>query len=191
MGRGQHTVGSMPADPDFTELRTERLVIRRFRPEDVEAFAAYRSDPNVARYQSWGVYRRTQAASFIAEMAALHPGVPGEWYQFAIADPASDDLLGDTALCVDRDDPSRAEIGFTFAPAHQGKGYATEAARATIGYALDVMGVEVVVGITDARNAASIALLERIGMAYVSTAHVEFKGEWCDEHTYELRRGLR
>ena len=38
---------------------------------------------------------------------------------------------------------------------------------------------------------ASIALLERIGMTHVSTAHVEFKGEWCDEHTYELRRGVR
>jgi len=32
---------------------TDRLVIRRFRPEDAPAFAAYRSDPDVARYQSW------------------------------------------------------------------------------------------------------------------------------------------
>jgi RimJ/RimL family protein N-acetyltransferase len=191
MARGPHTVGRMPADPAFTEIRTGRLVIRRFRPEDVEAFAAYRSDPNVARYQSWDMYTREQAASFIAEIAALHPGVPGEWYQFAVSDPASDDLLGDTALCVDADDPSHAELGFTFAPAHRGKGYATEAVRATIDYAFERLGVEVVMGVTDARNAASIALLERIGMTHVSTAHAKFKSEWCDEHTYELRRGSR
>jgi aminoglycoside 6'-N-acetyltransferase len=181
----------MPADPAFTEIRTDRLVIRRFRPEDVEAFAAYRSDPNVARYQSWDMYTREQAASFVDEMATLHPGIPGQWFQFAVSDPASDDLLGDTALCVDADDPSHAELGFTFAPAHQGKGYATEAARATIDYAFERLSVEVAMGVTDARNAASIALLERIGMTHVSTAHVEFKGEWCDEHTYELRRGSR
>ena len=181
----------MPADPDFSELRTERLVIRRFRPEDVEAFAAYRSDPDVARYQSWEAFTRAQAEAFVDEIASLHPGMPGEWFQFAVAGTANDALLGDTALCVDADEPSRGEIGFTFAPAHQGKGYATEAARATIAYAFDTLDVEVVVGVTDARNTASIALLERIGMTRVSTAKVEFKDAWCDEHTYELRRGLR
>ena len=181
----------MTADPDFTELRTERLVIRRFRRADVEAFAAYRSDPDVARYQSWEAYTRTQAETFVEEMKGLHPGMPGEWYQFAVELEADDGLVGDTAFCVDADDPSRGEIGFTFAPAHQGKGFATEAVRATIDYAFDRLGVDVVVGVTDARNTASIALLERIGMTRVSTAHVAFKDEWCDEHTYELRRGLR
>jgi RimJ/RimL family protein N-acetyltransferase len=181
----------MAADPDFTELHTDRLVIRRFRPGDVDPFAAYRSDPDVARYQSWEAFTRAQAETFIAEITSLHPGVSGEWFQFAIADATTDALLGDTALVVDADDPSHAEIGFTFSPAHQGMGYATEAVRATIDYAFGVLGVEVVVGVTDARNEPSIALLQRIGMRKVSSAHVEFKGEWCDEHTYELRRGVR
>jgi aminoglycoside 6'-N-acetyltransferase len=181
----------MPADPDFIEIRTDRLVIRRFRPEDIRAFAAYRSDPDVARYQSWDAYTGARAETFVAEMAALHPGMPGEWYQFAVADIVNDGLLGDTALCVDADDPSRAKLGFTFAPAYQRKGYATEAARGTIGYALERLDVDVVIGITDARNARSMALLERIGMSYVSSEHVKVKGEWCDEHTYELRRDNR
>jgi RimJ/RimL family protein N-acetyltransferase len=181
----------MAADPDFTQLHTDRLVIRRFRPDDVEAFVAYRSDPDVARYQSWEAFTRAQAETFVAEMTSLQPGTPGEWFQFAVADTATDALFGDTALVLDADDPSRAEIGFTFSPAHQGKGYATEAVRATIDYAFDGLGVEVVVGVTDARNEPSIALLERIGMRHDSTAHVKFKGEWCDEHIYELRCGLR
>jgi aminoglycoside 6'-N-acetyltransferase len=180
----------MPADLDFTEIRTERLVIRRFRSEDVMAFAAYRSDPDVARYQSWEACTTAQAEMFVAEMTAIHPGMPGEWYQFAVAD-ANDELLGDTALCVDADEPSRSKLGFTFASAHQGKGYATEAARATIDYALERLGVDVVVGITDARNARSMALLERLGMTYVSPERVRFKGEWCTDRTYELRRENR
>ena len=101
------------------------------------------------------------------------------------------DSVGDTALCVDADDPSRAELGFTFAPAHQGKGYATEAVRATIDYAFDRLGVEVVVAFTDSRNDRSIALLERIGMTYVSSERVYVKEEWCTDHTYEVRRRMR
>jgi RimJ/RimL family protein N-acetyltransferase len=179
---------AMPADPGFTELRTARLAIRRFRAEDAVAFAAYRSDPNVARYQSWDDCTPEHAGAFVSEMAASHPGVPGEWFQFAVGDPASDELLGDVAICVHADDTSRAELGFTFAPAHQGKGYATEAARAVIAYAFERLGAETVLGIADARNDASIALLERIGMRRAATEHVRFKDEWCDEHTYELRR---
>ena len=56
-----------------------------------------------------------------------------------------------------------------------------------IAYAFERLGAETVFAIADARNDASIALLERIGMRHTTTEHVRFKGEWCDEHTYELR----
>jgi RimJ/RimL family protein N-acetyltransferase len=178
----------MPADPDFTELRTDRLVIRRFRADDAIVFVAYRSDADVARYQSWDGYTREQAEAFVSEMAASHPGVPGEWFQFAVADLAGDELLGDVAVCVHADDTSRAELGFTFAPGHQRKGYATEAVRAVITYAFERLRAQTVLAIADARNLPSIALLERIGMRRTTTERVRFKDEWCDEHTYELRR---
>jgi RimJ/RimL family protein N-acetyltransferase len=49
-------------DAAFTALTTQRLVLRRFRPEDLDAFVAYRSDPETARYQSWEApYRPSQA----------------------------------------------------------------------------------------------------------------------------------
>jgi RimJ/RimL family protein N-acetyltransferase len=178
----------VPVDDDFFDLHTDRLVIRRFRVEDAASFAAYRSDPDVARYQSWDAYTREQADAFAREMADARPGVPGEWFQFAVADAMSDALLGDVALCVDADDTSRAELGFTFAPAHQGRGYATEAVEGVIAYAFDRLGVGTVVAIADTRNRGSIALLERIGMQRTTTEHVRFKAEWCDEDTYEFRR---
>ena len=179
----------VPADPDFEDLPTDRLRIRRFRTEDAPVFAAYRSDPDVARYQSWDTFTLQEAERFVREMASTHPGIPGEWFQFAVGDPSTDALLGDVALCVAAADPTRAEIGFTFAPANHGQGYATEAVRAVITYAFDRLDVTTVVAIADARNAPSIALLERIGMRQTTTEHVRFKGAWCDEHTYELRKG--
>jgi RimJ/RimL family protein N-acetyltransferase len=175
-------------DPDFASLRTDRVVIRRFRTEDAVTFAAYRSDADVARYQDWVSCTRQEADDFVHEMAGAHPGVPGHWFQFALADPASDQHLGDVGLGVDADDTSRAELGFTLAPEHQGKGYATEAVTRVIAYAFEQLGAETVYAVADARNDASIALLERIGMSRVTTEHAMFKGEWCDEHTYELRR---
>ncbi len=177
----------MRPDPDFTELRTDRLVIRRFRAEDAVTFAAYRSDPDVARYQDWDSCTRQEADDFVREMAGTQPGVAGEWFQFAIADAESDGHLGDVGLGVDAINPSRAELGFTLATAHQGKGYATEAVERVIAYAFERLGAEAVFAVADARNDASIALLERIGMRRATTEHVKFKGEWCDEHTYELR----
>ena len=46
----------MTRDAAFTSIETERLVLRRFGRDDVEPFAAYRGDPDVARYQSWQDY---------------------------------------------------------------------------------------------------------------------------------------
>ena len=128
------------------------------------------------------------AEAFVREMESLHPGDPGEWFQFAVADPVIDELLGDVALCIDVNDVERVELGFTFAPAHQGKGYATEAVRGVIVYAFDRLEVGTVFAITDARNDTSIALLERIGMRRVITETARFKGQWCEEYTYELPR---
>jgi RimJ/RimL family protein N-acetyltransferase len=58
-------------DAAFTALTTQRLVVRRFRPEDLDAFVAYRSDPQVARYQRWEApYPPSQARQFLRELQA-------------------------------------------------------------------------------------------------------------------------
>jgi RimJ/RimL family protein N-acetyltransferase len=105
-------------DAAFTALTTERLVLRRFRPEDLDAFVAYRSDPETARYQSWEApYRPRQARQFLQELQAIHPDTPGEWFQFAVALRHTDRLIGDCGAHVCAEDARQAEIGFTLAPA--------------------------------------------------------------------------
>jgi hypothetical protein len=74
-------------DVAFRERRTDRLVIRRFRAEDAATLAAYRSDPAVARYQSWDIpFSHEQAHSFIESLDTAHPDTPGEWFQFAVVE---------------------------------------------------------------------------------------------------------
>jgi aminoglycoside 6'-N-acetyltransferase len=82
------------ADAGFTALTSARLVLRRFRPADLDAFVAYRSDPQIARYQSWEApYRPSQARQLLAELEAIHLDTPGDWFQFAVA-PAGDRPAG-------------------------------------------------------------------------------------------------
>lgn len=178
----------MTRDPTFATIETERLRLRRFRDGDVEAFQAYRSDPEVARFQSWQDHTLEQAERFVAEMAAADPGVPGQPFQFAVARLTDDALVGDCMLAIGAGVRPSAEIGYTVAPASHGRGVATEAARALVGYAFDRQGVRAVRAVTAIRNTASIRVAERLGMRLVGTVHTAFKGEACDEHTYELTR---
>ena len=95
--------------------------MRPFRDSDLPSFLGYRSDPEVARYQSWDVpYGVDQAAAVIAEMKAKTPGVPGEWYQIAIELKPTGEHIGDCAFHIPREDPGQAEIGFTLSRASSG-----------------------------------------------------------------------
>jgi len=66
-------------------LRTSRLQLRPLQESELAAFAAYRSDPEVARYQSWSApYSLEQARVFLKDMNRAQPGTPGHWFQLAI-----------------------------------------------------------------------------------------------------------
>lgn len=178
-------------EPDraFTALRTERLLVRRFGPADVATFAAYRSDPDVARYQSWDTPFTTEdARRSVERLAGEHPDTPGVWFQFALEDVETGAHVGDVAACTDAGDPRQADVGFTLAPAAQGRGYATEALTALLGYLLVNRGKHRVRAECDARNARSVALLERVGMR-CEAHHLRsswWKGEWTDDLVYAV-----
>jgi RimJ/RimL family protein N-acetyltransferase len=168
-------------------FETPRLTARGMLASDVEPFVAYRSDPDVARYQSWDDYTFEQGAALVADMQGLRPGIPGEWYQLAVVDHAGN-LVGDLASCVDADEHRQLEVGFTLAPEHQGKGYATEALQGLLGYAFDTLGMHRVVAVTDARNDAAAALLTRVGFRREAYFHdnVFFKGAWGSEFLFAM-----
>ena len=98
-------------------------------------------------------------------------------------------LIGDCAAMPQADDPRQCEIGFTLAPEYQGRGYATEAVRLLAGY-LFGRGKHRITASCDARNAASAAVLERLGMR--REGHLRqstwAKGEWTDDLLYALLR---
>lgn len=174
----------------FQPLLTERLVLRRSVPEDAEVISAYRSDPEVHRYQGW---QRTDPESVRAEiekMARRAPGEPG-WVQLSVVLRETGELIGDVGLCAVEGEPGVVKVGYTIAPAHQGRGYGTEAMRALVGYAFDVLGAEVIRAYADAENVASQRVAEKVGMRLVERFRAVDDGEEWWGVRYEIRRGER
>jgi len=170
-------------------LKTPRLFLRPFQETDLGAFAAYRSDPDVARYQSWTPpFTLDQAAAFLKEMERARPGTPGTWYQLAVERQSQPGMIGDCAFQVFAHDERQAQIGFTFSRSYQKQGYATEAGTRLLDYLFGELHLHRVTATCDVENEASFRLLERIGMRREAhlVENIWFKGAWGSEYSYAL-----
>jgi len=184
----------MPGRPQYPlqapiRLETVRLWLRPFQAADLPAFIAYRSDPEVARYQSWEApYSRVQAEAFLAELDTMPPIPVGAWYQLAIEVKGHSPIIGDCAFHILPPDGQQAEIGYTLSRAAQGQGYATEAVHRLLDFLFRDLGLHRVQAICDADNDASSRLLERVGLrreAYF-VENIWFKGRWGSEYAYAI-----
>ncbi|WNS76483.1 GNAT family protein [Bacillus sp. DTU_2020_1000418_1_SI_GHA_SEK_038] len=168
--------------------KTTRLILRRFSLNDTDDFHLYRSNSEVAKFQSWENYQYHEAESFVNEQSKNNPNQPGTWFQFAIALAETNQLIGDCALHTLLDEPRIVEIGFTLSPGYQGNGYASEAVSALLDYIFKVLGKHKVIAHTDVRNNKSIALLECVGMRREGHFLQNYmsKGQWVDEYQYSI-----
>jgi aminoglycoside 6'-N-acetyltransferase len=170
----------------FAPIETARLRLRPFVAADAPTLAAYRSDPDVARYQGWEApYPLADARALVADMIALGGIVEGEWYQIAVEDRASREQVGDVAIHV-MDEGRQAEIGCTIIPVFQGRGYSVEALGALIDHAFGTLGVHRIFCLLDERNVASARLVERLGFRLEGRGRkaVWSEGEWSDDCEY-------
>ena len=168
-------------------LVTDRLLIEPLTAADAAGFAAYRSDPAVARYQSWDApYPLAEAERVLAANPAVWPPA-GAWTQLAIREAGR--LRGDVAVHAvdDRVMPATVEIGVTLAPDAQGRGVATEAVRAVLDAAF-AAGAHRVFAVCDARNEPVARLLARLGLRREARlVDAEWwKGEWTTADTWAV-----
>ncbi|HSN18855.1 MAG TPA: GNAT family protein [Gammaproteobacteria bacterium] len=167
---------------NFTPIAGLRVSVRDFSEKDLAEFARYRALPEVARYQSWERFGLEDARRLYAAQQTVTFGTPGSWHQVAITDKRDDSLLGDCALHF-LEDGRQMEIGFTLAPAHQGRGLAREAVGLLLGHVFGPMQRHRVIAVTDAENLPAQKLLTALG--FRKEAHylknVFFKGRWEDE----------
>ncbi len=173
----------------FEAIVSGRIRLRSLRHADAETLAAYRSDPEVARLQSWDApYPVDRALELVDDMAALGDICAGQWFQIAVAESATDELMGDMAVIL-TDGGAQAEIGYTLAPAFQGRGIATDALRLLLDHLFLDRGLRRVHATCDATNDRSRALLERVGFRLEGIEIEAFNmgaNTWSDDARYAM-----
>jgi RimJ/RimL family protein N-acetyltransferase len=166
-------------------LETPRLRLRRFRGSDLDAYAEMSADAEVMKYIGTGVtFNRNEAWRSIASML-------GHWQllgygMWAVERKDSGALVGRAGF-LDPPGWPGFEVGWVLGRAHWGHGFATEAARATLDYAFDVLKRERVISLIREGNERSIRVAEKLGERYAG--EVELLGSKA--RVYEVRRDSR
>ena len=144
-------------------IRTERLLLRRWRDEDRAAYVAMNQDPRVMEHFQ-GLTSPEDSIAFIDRVEA-HWDEHG-WGLWAVEVPGVCPFVGFTGLW-----PAThvlgwesREVGWRLAHAHWGHGYATEAAREALRFGFQDIGFDEVVSFTVPQNVRSRAVMERIGL---------------------------
>jgi RimJ/RimL family protein N-acetyltransferase len=168
-------------------LRTRRLVLRRFDAGDLDAFHAYHSQPETARFLPREAKSYTQSMESVGKYANFVFEKEGDWICLAIEAADAPGLLGEVVLkwlpgC------GQAEIGWSLAPEARGKGFAAEAAAEVLRLGFEALGFHRIEAKLDALNTASAALCKRLGMRLESTQvdKWHYKGQWATEVVYAL-----
>jgi RimJ/RimL family protein N-acetyltransferase len=170
-------------------ITTDRLILRLFVEEDLEALHAYQSLPEVTRYLYWEPRDRAATAEALRRRIAT-PALAkeGEVLVLAVVLRETGDLIGEVNLAWLSEEHRQGEFGFVFNPAYHGRGYAAEAAVQMLRLGFEELGLHRIIGRCDGRNEASAALMAKLGMRreahFVQNEIV--KGEWTDEFVYAM-----
>jgi len=176
----------LPILPDLP-VRTERLVLRGLEQADLEPLLAIQSDPQAVRYVPYPPRDRAEVAA-VLERKMANTALRREGDLIELAVTVGGGLIGDVLLALRSVEHETLEVGYIFAPASGGRGYATEAVRGLLQLAFGPLGARWVIARVDSRNAASNALLARLGFRL--EAHLVendwLKGDLTSELDYAL-----
>lgn len=171
--------------------RSERLILRRARPEDVEPLIVSWGDPMMTRYTGAKSDVRGFLTQMVADMQAKAPGEvgpDGPWYQFIVERRLDGALIGDLGAGFGVPGERQVELGYRILPEHHRRGYAKEAAAALIDWLIAEHDVHRFVGVAASLNTASTAVLRSLGFRQEGHFRRSFlcNGEWLDDDYYAL-----
>lgn len=149
-----------------TELRTERLRLRRWQPSDRGPFAEMNADPRVMEYLP--ILLSREQSDTLADRIDAHFAEHG-FGLWAVEIPGALAFAGYVGLSVPRFEAHFTpcvEVGWRLASVHWGHGYASEAARAVLAFGFEELRLAEIVSFTVVDNSRSRRVMERIGMTH-------------------------
>jgi [ribosomal protein S5]-alanine N-acetyltransferase len=149
----------------FPTLATQRLTLRALRQADLQDLFDYASDPEIDRYTPWIRYQSLAEAQADLDdfIAAYERDGFGAWGIEHVADQR---LIGIINISLPHPRNRRTELGFTIARTYWRQGFASEAARAVVEFALGTMQLYRVEAVCLPDNPASARALTNAGMQY-------------------------
>lgn len=167
------------------KIETERLVLREYVMEDVDAYFALESKGEVVRYQDYGPVTQEKAMNNVANVIRKSFVVPREVVELAVTHGGR--FIGRVGAKIatggNEEEMKQVSLWYSLEPEFQGKGLGTEAVEAF----LPVLGRPALLEIEcDPRNTGSVNMAKRLGFSLVSLkeAAYECKGEWVGSAVY-------
>jgi ribosomal-protein-alanine N-acetyltransferase len=146
-------------------IETPRLLLRPWSVEDAEAALTFYSDPEVMRFLSGTTHHDlAEMRTYIANRPMAHLALHG-FTLWATVEKATGRLIGACGLKF-LEGGMDIEVGYHFARAVWGRGYATEGAIASVGYGFERLGLRHILGVVNPANVASQRVLEKAGLTY-------------------------
>lgn len=152
-------------------IETERLLLRTFSEEDANLVYLLNLDPDVTRYTGDPV-RDTAHAQEVLQKAILPQYALYGYGRWAVHSKPGLKFIGWCGLKM-RPDAKEIDLGYRFMRESWGKGFATEAAAASLRYGFEKVGIKRIVGRALPANLASIRVLEKCGMTYIGEEIIE------------------
>jgi ribosomal-protein-alanine N-acetyltransferase len=152
-------------------IETERLYLRELLAEDALSMFTMDSDPEVHRYlgnKPLASLMQSQEQITFIQRQYRENGI-GRW---AVIDKQTGNFVGWSGLKLITESLNQQtnfyELGYRFLRQYWGRGYATEAARASLHYGFNTLGLTAVYSMADVQNQASNKVLLKLGFTYIS-----------------------
>lgn len=145
------------------EKLTERLLLREFTKQDVDAVAEFRRNPRYLEYYYRPPYTREECARFVDKCIAWSKESPRCKFQLAITDRSNEVLLGDCGVRTEGIESRRGDIGYELSPVYWGQGFASEAVRVILQVGFEDLDLDEIEARCVVANKRSVRLLHRLG----------------------------
>lgn len=167
------------------QLETERLIIREIVESDWEHIHTYTSLPEVTTHTAWGPNSEEATQDYVKYVIELQQAEPREGYELAICLKQDGTLIGGIGIHVM---DTNAELGYVLNPSYQGRGYATEAARAILEFGFNTLRVHRIFAKCRPENSSSEKVMLHIGMERegLMREHWYYKGKYHDSFLYSI-----
>lgn len=169
---------------NFKSIETERLVIRQFELSDCDDLFAMMADSEVINQTIALVQHtdRSQTQDLLQVIIQTYQEEFSTWSIFAIADKATNRIMGYCGFYAYAPLFNRAEIGYALCRAYWGKGIVPEACKALVRYGFSVCGLNRIEATVYPENIGSMRVCEKLGLKYegILRQHVNREGRYRD-----------